>query len=330
MIAGKKFSKDNVPHWPLPSKTAMDLWATRHPAFRTFSPNYMASQRRMLILSDIAPSARFEAFEKLCFERVLKPTTAESYWSTWLGIQKALNLTPSEADARVTKLLKARAAAYPVQFPTPASIQQMMIFVQTYRDAFPSLTAVAMMAFLNGQRISDMVQLGVADLMLNDEYLMITVRRGKTVPTTGPYTLWMRRNEYPTETLIATAQQAMKEKRLFLFSDTNANEEREKILQKIKDMIFSIDDDLELRSFRRGGLQRMASLGFNTETLLQFSRHTDAQMLMRYLNWGQHSAHRQQTMIQVLDATTHNLDLPEIPSTVSELPTTTTISTKLH
>lgn len=122
----------------------------------------------------------------------------------------------------------------------------------------------------------------------------------------------------------------MKEKRLFLFSDTNANEEREKILQKIKDMIFSIDDDLELRSFRRGGLQRMASLGFNTETLLQFSRHTDAQMLMRYLNWGQHSAHRQQTMIQVLDATTHNLDLPEIPSTVSELPTTTTISTKLH
>ena len=226
----------------------------------------------------------------------------------------------------MSKLLKARAAAYPVQFPKAAT--HMEIFIQTYRDAFPSLTAIAMIAFLNGQRNSDMIQLGVADLQINEDYMMVTVRRGKTVSTTGPYTLWMRRNTYPTETLIATTQEALKEKRLFLFSETNTEEERQKMLNKIRDMITSIDDDLELRSFRRGGVQRMASMGFDTDTLLQFSRHADGQMLMSYLNWGQHSTHRQPTMIEVLDATSLNLGLTEIPSTItSKTPST---STKQH
>jgi hypothetical protein len=85
----------------------------------------MASERRMLFLADVNPSDRFEAFETICFKRNIAPTTAETYWSTWLGIQKARVIKPSDADHRITKILKARSMAYPVQFPTPITLSEM-------------------------------------------------------------------------------------------------------------------------------------------------------------------------------------------------------------
>jgi len=204
MIAGKKFPKPHMmDEWPAPSEQTMQKWTNRHPSFQTYSTHYMQAQRRILFLADIAPSKRFEAFETICFKRVLVPTTAETYWSTWLGVQKALNIAPCDSDARVTKLMKARSGAYPVLFPTPASLADMELLVMTFQLALPSLTAIAMASFILGQRISDMIQLAVADIQASSDYLMITVRRGKTVPAySPPYTLWLRRNSYPSETLI--------------------------------------------------------------------------------------------------------------------------------
>lgn len=312
MIAGKVFPRSlSKEPWPEPSKESLELWMTRHPSFKTFSSHYMDSQRRILFLADVKPELRFQAFENVCLQRNLAPTTAETYWTTWLGIQKALGIRPSEADARVTKILKARAVAYPVKFPIAVILSEMELFVTTFKDALPSLAAIGMFAFLHGQRISDMIQLAVADLQINDSFLMVTVRRGKTMSVSQPYTLWMRRNVYPAETLIKTATEAKAQSRLFLFSDFNQEEERQKVLSTIRDMLTSINDQLELRSFRRGGLQRMAQQGFKMETVLQFSRHSDVAMLMRYLGWGQHAEERQSTMIEVLDATTTKMNCQE-------------------
>ena len=306
MIAGKK-PKPTYGHWIDPKPETLKLWHNRHSSYTTFTRRYMDSQRRVLFLADVPAGDRFEVFEHMCYTKCLAPTTGEGYWTTWLGVQKSLGIKPSEADQRISKILKARSTAYPIQLPTAATLSDMETFVQTYSEGLPSLAAVGMLAFLNGQRISDMIQLAVADLQVDDRYLMITVRRGKTMMTMQPYTLWMRRNTYPTETIIKVALHAKSKGRLFLFSELNQEDERQKVLHTIRDMITSINDQLELRSFRRGGLQRMAQLGMEMSTILQFSRHVDMPMLMRYLNWGEHAALRQQEMIAAIDRTSHDM-----------------------
>jgi integrase len=313
MIAGKVKMKSTttIEPWKEASPKILQLWKDRHPAYQNFSSHYMASQRRMLFLADVNPSDRFEAFETICFKRNLAPTTAETYWSTWLGIQKALVIKPSDADHRITKILKARSMAYPVQFPTPITLSEMDLLVSTFDASLPSLAAIAMTTFLLGQRISDMIQLAVADLKSNDDYLTITVRRGKTMQVTTPYSLWLRRKTYPTETLIELAASAKSCGRLFLFTNLNSEEERQRVSHTVRDMLTSINDQLELRSLRRGGLQRMAHLGVSIPTMLHFSRHSDVPMLMRYLSWGQHATHLQNQMIEVVDMTTKEMNTSE-------------------
>jgi hypothetical protein len=238
MIAGKQqVKKTTTDPYPEPSSASMNKWKERHPSYQTYSIHYMASQRRILFLADINPSKRFEHFEAMCYKRQLAPTTAQTYWTTWLGVQKALSIPPSESDPRVTKLMKARAEAYPVQFPTAAVLSDMELLVITFQMAIPSVTAIAMAAFLLGQRISDMIQLGVNDLQWNDEFLMITVRRGKTVPAySHPYTLWLRRYKYPSESLIELTTDATKKNRLYLFSDLNSDDERAKTLNIMREV----------------------------------------------------------------------------------------------
>ena len=48
------------------------------------------------------------------------------------------------------------------------------------------MSAIVMLAFILGQRISDMIQLGTADLIVQEKYLQITVRRGKTMQVSQP------------------------------------------------------------------------------------------------------------------------------------------------
>jgi hypothetical protein len=55
---------------------------------------------------------------------------------------------------------------------------------------------------------------------------------------------------------------------------------------------------LELRSFRRGGLQALATAGVANETMLAFSRHTDVKRLHRYLNWGWFGMRQHMTTVE--------------------------------
>jgi hypothetical protein len=130
MIAGKLKMKSTttIEACKEASPKILQLWKDRHPAYQNFSSHYMASQRRMLFLADVNPSDRFEAFETICFKRNLAPTTAETYWSTWLGIQKALVIKPSDADHRITKILKARSMAS-MSFESSSRIERATWYV---------------------------------------------------------------------------------------------------------------------------------------------------------------------------------------------------------
>jgi len=300
MIAGQKFEAPVMP-WPVPSAKMIEKWTQRHQAFKTFSAAYMSAQRRMLVVAQLPPEDRFEEFEKICFQRCIAPTTAETYWTTLLSIQRSLCLDVSEADTRITRIIKARSVAFPTNFPTPASLSDVESLVKVFNNEFPSLVAVMTLTFILGQRISDMVQLSVTDLEVQEKFLLITVRRGKTFTTAKPYTLWLRRHTFPTEELIEVAARSRKANRMFLLTETNSEAERAKVLNVIKDLLFSVNDNLELRSIRRGGLHLMAQNGHPLTTILNFSRHADQDMLMRYLDWGKVSTDHREEMLAVVD-----------------------------
>jgi len=307
MIAGKRFTACDATPWPEPSESMKRTWNERHPSFKTYSSHYLSAQLRLLFLADLEPETRFEEFERICFLRRLAPTTAETYWTTFLSIQKSLSLKPSVADARVTKLLKARSVAFPVNFPEPATTNDIRRIISMFKNS--SFTPIVVMTFLNGQRISDMIQLAVADLVPQSEFLLITVRRGKTFLTQNPYTLWMRRHTFPTEELIQLRNRAEAAGRIFLLSNMNSDEERERVLDEIRSMLNAVNDNLELRSIRRGGLHLMGTSGHSLETILNFSRHADQKMLMRYLNWGSVAADRRDEMMTIMDTQVQSMML---------------------
>jgi hypothetical protein len=98
-----------VKPWPTPSTQTTATWAKRHPAFRTTTGDYQSTQQRMLWLMEVAHDDRMASFERECYERKLKPTTAESYWTSWLSACKTIGEEVRPSDKAHQKALKKRA-----------------------------------------------------------------------------------------------------------------------------------------------------------------------------------------------------------------------------
>jgi integrase len=273
--------------WPLPSPSARALFDTRHPTAQMRSAGYAATQLRMLWLADIPPDDRFAAFEKECFLRQLAPTTAATYWVAWLSCQASARVPPSIGDKGTLRLLEARAMAFPVVFPAPMSAAHLRQLCTLFRAEFPRTVAAVALAWLAGQRISDVLQLGTHDFSTHeDKFLVVVVRRGKVMSMIPPYPLALPLAAWPATTLVHEVASARRLGRPFLFSQDNSLQERAAESRSISTMMLAVDEDLELRSIRRGGLTAMAQLGLPYEDILLFSQHRDTSMLRRYLSWG--------------------------------------------
>lgn len=253
----------------------------------------------MLWLADVPPELRWQAFEYQCFMHRLAATTASTYWTTWLTAQKVLQIPPSRADARATKILKARSTTYPIDFPAPMTATHLVALRFAYEVTHPVTTAIVAAAWVLGQRFSDLAQLALSDIELTSTHVCLTVRRGKVMTTQTPYTLFLNVEAYPANVLAELMNTAASNGQFFLCSSTNQPLEREATAHMTSAMLKSIDESLELRSIRRGGLQAMALAGHTLPIILQFSRHTSEAMLMRYLNWGAQTSSRTRPLLQV-------------------------------
>ncbi len=142
-------------------------------------------------------------------------------------------------------------------------------------------TAVCV-AFQLGQRISDVYQLRWKDVKCVDQRFLITFRKGKTIPQTGPYTLPLPSTSVAARKLSqhGSGTGATPEGYMFL-QGKEWEQEWPSTRVQLKAIIGK-----DVRCIRRGGLQRLAELGAPTTTLLQFSRHADESMLRRYLQEG--------------------------------------------
>lgn len=288
LSTGVKLQRTARGLWPAPSAKTLSLFQERHEAFKTFSTGYMQTQERLLFLMDVHPDERFARFEEECFSRTLAPTTAHSYWISFTCVNKILGdkLGQTPAVSRCSKLLEARILQYPVAFPKPLSVKHR----RTLRSlATPSTVAIHLLievCWSLGQRFGDFLQIAVNDVIVRHDVVLITFKRGKTVTYTKPYTLSVDRHVPLIEEFLNLRQTAIGRGWNFIASKDNAKADCSSLKHHAASALALVDEQLELRSIRRGGLQHMAKLRMTLSEIRLFSQHASDKMLLRYLNWG--------------------------------------------
>ena len=118
----------------------------------------------------------------------------------------------------------------------------------------------------------------------------MTFRRGKTIITTGPYTLWAEVDQ-PTIAFIRR-RQAQQEQHLIL-----------RTAEQLYRPLRAVFPGYHVRSFRRGALQELAMTGATLAELRIISRHMTDASLYRYLNFGEESYAERDKVLQL----THRL-----------------------
>jgi integrase len=301
MSAGATPTKTLRGNWPVASDKTQRLFAERHDAYKTYSAGYMRSQERFLFLLDVLPDERFLRFERECYHRALAPTTAHCYWVAFATLDKIMSPAcgASPAVQRVASILEARVWLHPVAFPHPLTADLRKLFSNTFSSRHFGIVALVEACWALGQRFSDFIQLAVSDFIIRDKTVLITFRRGKTIVHTKPYSLSLDRHCRVTENLLEVRSTALSRGWLFLTSQFNDASSTKALSQRTTELLTQLDERLEIRSIRRGGLQHMASLGHQLPQMRLFSKHRSDEMLLRYLNWGQAAEALNEEILQV-------------------------------
>jgi hypothetical protein len=301
MSAGAAQARSVKGNWPTASENIRCLFANRHRAFQTYSAGYMRSQERFLFLLEVPPDERFLRFEQECYHRALAPTTAHCYWVAFATLDKmmAASCLPTPAVQRVSSILESRVALHPVAFPLCLTSDLRKRLCEKFTASHFGIVALVEACWVLGQRFSDFIQLAISDFLIRTDTVIITVRRGKTIVHTKPYSLALDRHCRVTKNLLTVRQAAADQGWLFLNSRTNDIASRKALGLRTTSLLTEIDERLELRSIRRGGLQHMASLHHHPDKIRLFSKHSTEEMLMRYLAWGQVAESRNDDMLAI-------------------------------
>jgi hypothetical protein len=301
MSAGAAQTRSVKGNWPTASEKIRRLFADRHRVYKTYSTGYMRSQERFLFLLEVPPDERFLRFEQECYHRALAPTTAHCYWVAFATLDKmmAASCQTTPAVQRVSSILESRIALHPVAFPLCLTKELRDRFSDKFTASHFGIVALVEACWVLGQRFSDFIQLAISDFLIRTDTVIITVRRGKTIVHTKPYSLALDRHCRVTKNLLTVRQAAADQGWLFLTSRTNDIASRKALGLRTTSLLTEIDERLELRSIRRGGLQHMASLHHHPDKIRLFSKHSTEEMLMRYLAWGQVAESRNDEMLLV-------------------------------
>ena len=213
--------------------------------------------------------------------------------------KKLLGEAPAAEDAKILRHLEATAATQvdtrrQVKPMTTAMAHSLLKIHETKVDA---MILSILVAFLAGQRISDILQLAKNDITSEGSHLVIAIRRGKVVPMIGPYTIALSKSSYVAQALLSLA--AVRDG--FLFSENNSDRERLDLQALVRKTVMQIDPGLEGKSIRKGGLQAMALRGEPLQNILLVSKHTSTNMLMRYLEWGAKATDHLNTIRKLTD-----------------------------
>jgi hypothetical protein len=150
----------------------------------------------------------------------------------------------------------------------------------------PSTWLLAKLCWCFAARVGDMRQVRKADVHFkpvtaDGAPISITFRHGKGAAFWGPYTIHSVVPEAVAQPFLAHLHAAGKEA---VFSG-NDQSRLSLAVRGLKDDVPGIN----LRSFRRGSLMYLASVGVSDSDLMMLSGHKRPDTLLRYLNWGEFS-----------------------------------------
>jgi len=290
--------------WPEAAPQTCERWNARHSVHLTLSTGHKLAQSRMLWLADVESSQRFIQFEKHCFLRRLAPTTAETYWGSWLGVASILGILAPD-DKKVASLLKKRANAYPTKFPLAMTPEHLRCFREMFIRTQPLLVHVVVLAWSCGQRVSDVCLISPNNIVVEGSRLIVKITNGKVLNYIPPYiiaidlTLGDGMPNPIAQAASCLRHAAERAERKFVFLESLDDGDRDVARQIISEALSMVHPELECRSIRRGGLQHMAKMGIPLQDILLFSQHREESMLLRYLNYGTASLARTNTLAAV-------------------------------
>jgi hypothetical protein len=267
--------------WKIPTDTPSNAFQQRWDKLPVIQANrctkdYRILQRKLLILAPFAASERGAELDKLQQTYDWSAGTTFSRWRAFLGALKELGEPIGVVERAIEELWRGKSEEElevdPVQ---PMTIAQLDLWIKTSPPV--SVQLWIRTAFLYGQRPSDIAQLTTDMVSIVDQYVVLTIVHGKTMHrATTPYTLHLQIRSPLAKDILKRTMELPWEARLWQEAD------HFDLLRSLR----RVDRELETRSIRRGGLQRLAAIGLTTSELLRLSRHTTETSLMRYLNWG--------------------------------------------
>lgn len=260
------------------------------------------------------PNALLELINRKRRQRHWKWTTTVTHMST---IQGALALLPVYATLEVmaaeptepillkhcpvwTMAMRAATRKAREQIgkqPKAATAEHVKRVLQNAQLS-PEMRACILLSWVTGSRCGDVLKLRMTDFKMDQQKVMITFCRGKTVAKRGAYTV---------SSYIPTSAEANSAKR---YLQTTKGRQDSPLFpnitgRAIKQALRSSTGDqlLEQRSLRRGALQELAAQGMALSTLLLFSGHTTIAMLLRYLGHGTKAVAQNNAMIDAARVT---------------------------
>jgi integrase len=265
----------------------LEKWNGRHEVWRrSVSKSYQRTTRHLLPLHDVADeNCRISAFFDLCDLLEWGPPSRERNFRAFVAGAAVLNRPITPLEKATMKLLHVEAKSrLPERFTVALSEEQY----STTRDHLVQLgflDAVLLLdiSFLLGQRVGDTIRLRRTDISQIEDcstattFLALTLFEGKTVRRTQPFTVHLPHTCWAAKCLRGEVGAVVSPSRESIFPNKIA------VYKRLRASLPKVSN---LLSIRKGGLQRMVLHGCSTPTVLHHSRHTSAEMLDRYLDYG--------------------------------------------
>lgn len=233
-------------------------------------------RRRLREFHDLLRFANFSPGDTIPGPTLLKwahtkpPRSRLTYVTTVIAALHRRNIPTTHAQAVVREIKLRHLLEAPMR-AVPATIADMA-HVSSWHDQ--ELKALLDLCWSFAARMTSITQLQMTDLAIRGNHLRATFRAGKTITSTGPYTI----TAVVDKQTIAYLCDIQEHTRRYPFPmpiDTYYRRSR-KVLAPL---------GLQVRSLRRGALQLLATTT-PPQDLLLLSRHTSIKSLYSYLDDG--------------------------------------------
>jgi integrase len=235
-------------------------------------------RRRVLLLKELA--------RRTC----IQPSTTLSHWIHLLMFQRLLGIQDSAEERQTTKAFEAEANLHRAAVPRAVCANEIDLAATWLRQNCTNglqMSLALRLAFVLGQRISDLLQIEVLDIEIVSGVVTIVLRYTKTSRRSKPNAIWIPKYFAQLQREVwelASNRRLLGRKFLFLSEMTKT--ERQKASCTISRALTHVDPALSHKGVRRGGLQAWARAGTPAKLLCYLSGHKSEETLARYLNWN--------------------------------------------